>query len=88
METISHREMRNSSAEVLRRVEAGETLRVSNNGRPAALISPVGTDVTEAAVAAGGARPPRADLQTLRAIDRTQATRSTREIIEDVRGRW
>ncbi|WNV76866.1 type II toxin-antitoxin system Phd/YefM family antitoxin [Geodermatophilus sp. DSM 44513] len=40
METISHREMRNNSAEVLRRVEAGETLLVTNHGRPVALLSP------------------------------------------------
>lgn len=39
--TISHREMRNSSAEVLRRVESGEELIVTNHGRPVARLSPL-----------------------------------------------
>ncbi|WP_460519342.1 type II toxin-antitoxin system prevent-host-death family antitoxin [Humibacter antri] len=30
METVTHREMRNRSGEILRRVEAGETIRISN----------------------------------------------------------
>lgn len=84
MDTITHREMRNHSAEVLRRVEAGESLQVSNHGRPAAIISPVGTDAIEAA----NARPARAALESLRTIQRTKATKSTAAMIEDVRGRW
>tara|TARA_R110002020_G_scaffold14291_11_gene50742 strand:+ start:1524 stop:1646 length:123 start_codon:yes stop_codon:yes gene_type:complete len=36
--------MRNRSGEILRRVEAGESVLVSNNGRLAALIVPVGGD--------------------------------------------
>lgn len=88
METITHREMRNRSAEVLRRVEAGESLRVSNNGRPAALIVPVDHDAIDAAIASGEARPARADLMTLRTIHRVAAARSSGEIIKDARGRW
>ena len=44
METVTHREMRNRSGEILRRVEAGETLQVTNNGHLAALIVPAGND--------------------------------------------
>ena len=88
MKTITHREMRNNSADVLRRVEAGETLQVTNKGRPAALIVPVGRDAIEEAVADGTARPARAGLDTLRAIRRTKAEKTSAEIIEDVRGRW
>lgn len=40
MDTVTHREMRNRSGEILRRVEAGESIQVTNNGRPAAVIVP------------------------------------------------
>ena len=67
MDSITHREMRNNSAEVLRRVEAGESLQVSNHGRPAALIVPVGNDPLDASIAAEPpARPARAWLRSRR----------------------
>lgn len=53
METISQREMRNNSAEVLRRVAAGETILVTNNGQPAALLSPPPASRFEQLVATG-----------------------------------
>ncbi|HHW83398.1 MAG TPA: type II toxin-antitoxin system prevent-host-death family antitoxin [Actinomycetales bacterium] len=40
METISHRELRNNSAEILRRVAAGESFTVTNHGEVAAVIAP------------------------------------------------
>ena len=39
--TIPHRELRSNSAEILRRVQAGETFEITNNGRPVALLAPV-----------------------------------------------
>lgn len=53
METISQREMRNNSAEVLRRVAAGESFLVTNGGVPAAVISPPPASTSEALVASG-----------------------------------
>lgn len=41
METVPQKELRNNVAEVLRRVEAGETLTVTVAGRPAARLSPM-----------------------------------------------
>lgn len=41
MESISHRELRNQSAKVLRAVAAGESYTVTNNGRPVAKIVPI-----------------------------------------------
>ena len=41
VETISQREMRNSSGEVLRRVKSGESILVANNGTPVAMLVPV-----------------------------------------------
>ena len=40
MRTVTHREMRNNSGEILRAVAAGETVQVTNNGQIAAVISP------------------------------------------------
>lgn len=42
MTTIPHRELRNSSSEVLRRVQAGETIQVTNHGEVVAILSPPG----------------------------------------------
>ena len=39
-ETVTHREMRNNSGQILREVAAGETYQVTNNGVVAAIISP------------------------------------------------
>ncbi len=48
MKTIPHRELRNHSGDVLRRVQAGETIQVTNHGEVVAILSPargVGLDV-------------------------------------------
>ena len=42
MAEIASRELRNDTAGVLRRVEAGESLTVTSNGRPVAELVPVG----------------------------------------------
>jgi prevent-host-death family protein len=40
MRRISHREFRNNSAAVLREVQAGETMEITNNGEVVAVLSP------------------------------------------------
>jgi antitoxin (DNA-binding transcriptional repressor) of toxin-antitoxin stability system len=80
--------MRNRSGEILRRVEAGETVRVSNNGHPAALIVPVGGDPLDGLVARGEARPARTGTDVLAAIRRVMSPVSSSDLIEDSRGRW
>lgn len=40
MKTIPHRELRNHSGDVLRRVQAGETIQVTNHGEVVAVLSP------------------------------------------------
>lgn len=88
MEKVTHREMRNRSGEILRRVEAGESIEVSNNGRPAALIVPIGGSVLDGLIARGEARPARADAETLLAIRRVESSTTTQGLIDDSRGRW
>ncbi len=88
METITHREMRNNSSEVLRRVEAGESIQVSNNGHLAAVIVPVGGEVLDALIARGEVREPRTSLASLSSITRATSSVSTRELLTDSRGAW
>lgn len=88
METITHREMRNRSGEILRRVEAGESVRVTNNGRLAALIVPAGGDSLDGLVDRGEARAARTETAALAQIKRSVSSASSRELVEDSRGRW
>ncbi len=41
MDSIGVRELRQRASEFLRRVEAGETIQVTDRGRPVALLSPM-----------------------------------------------
>jgi prevent-host-death family protein len=88
METVTHREMRNRSGEILRRVEAGESVRVTNNGQPMAMIVPVGGELLDALVARGEARPARTSGAALANIQRVVSAASSRDVIEDSRGTW
>ncbi len=53
METVSQREMRNNSGELLRRVAAGESVLVTNNGLPAAVLVPVTVGVRDRLISTG-----------------------------------
>lgn len=88
METVTHREMRNRSGEILRRVEAGESVQVSNNGRPAALIVPIEGNALDGLLARGEARAARGELEALATIARAKSAVTSREIINDTRGSW
>lgn len=41
MNSIGVRELRQRASDLLRRVEAGETIQVTDRGRPVALLSPI-----------------------------------------------
>ncbi len=88
MRSITHREMRNNSADVLRRVEAGESVQVTNNGRPAAMIIPVGGDTLDTLIERGGARAARSGVEALLKIRLAESEMSTAEILDDARGQW
>lgn len=87
MQEITHRQMRNESSAVLRRVAAGETILVLNSGRPAAVIGPPTGATVSSLAAQGQLRAATEPPHTLRSIARRTSTRSTAEIIEDSRGR-
>lgn len=86
MRTISHRELRNNSAEVLRAVGAGEIIEVTNHGEVAAVLVPPSLTPYERLVAAGKVRQPVDRAVDLRRIQRARSSETTAEIIADVRG--
>lgn len=88
METISHREMRNRSGEILRRVEAGESVQVTNNGRLSALIVPPAGRLIDALIASGEARAPLRSRMSILEVPLIESPETSEQIIEDARGRW
>jgi prevent-host-death family protein len=67
MAEVSARDLRNHTADVLRRVEAGERLRVNVNRRPVAELVPLGRPVWSAGAAMERVvREARADAGLLR----------------------
>ena len=88
METVTHREMRNRSGDILRRVEAGESVRVTNNGHLAALIVPAARASLDGLIARGEARAARGDVASIGQITRTRSAVASSDLIDDSRGRW
>ncbi len=88
MREITHRQMRNDSAEILRFVAAGEVIVVTNHGRPAAVLSPPRGDVVAQLVDQGQMREAVRPASDLTGIKRRRSSKSTAEIVDDVRSRW
>jgi len=86
--TVTHREMRNNSAEILRAVAAGETIQVTNNGKLAAIISPPSPSVMDRLAAEGRMRPALKPLSSLTKVKAKKVKVTTERILDDVRGRW
>lgn len=84
MRTVTHREMRNNSAEILRAVAAGEDILVTNHGEPAALITRPHLTPLDVLIATGQARLPTKDLRSLR-LPTKKASVTTKEILDDLR---
>lgn len=88
MRTVSHREMRNNSGEILRAVAAGETVQVTNNGRVAALIVPPTIDPLDELIERGRARAPLVPPTGFASIERVSSERSSAQILDDLRNPW
>jgi prevent-host-death family protein len=67
MARIGVRELRQNASAVLRRVLAGESIEITQRGRPVALMVPIPepTDVIERLVSEGRARPAKGNLTDL-----------------------
>lgn len=69
MSEVAARELRNHTADVLRRVEAGEQVTITSRGRPVAELAPV----------RAVRRRPIARAELMRRLSRTQADSGLRE---------
>ena len=67
MRRIGIRELRQNASEYVRRAEAGETIEVTDRGRPVARLSrlPEGDSILERLIAEGKATPAQGDLLEL-----------------------
>jgi prevent-host-death family protein len=66
MATVGVRELRQRASELLRRVEAGETIEVTDRGRPIAVLAPLpDRSPIERLRAAGDLVPSQHDLDSL-----------------------
>jgi prevent-host-death family protein len=66
MATVGVRELRQRASELLRRVEAGETIEVTDRGRPVAVLAPLpDRSPIERLSAAGDLVPSQHDLDDL-----------------------
>jgi prevent-host-death family protein len=84
---VGVRELRQNLTVYLRRVTAGETLEVTDRGRPVALLTglPAVASPLRRLVAAGKAKAPTGDLLELGAPSRTRHTLSLSEALEHER---
>lgn len=80
--------MRNNSAEVLRRVESGETITVTNHGRAVARLSPVRRPMLDELEDQRQIRRATASMADLARLERIVLSdgETTADIIADVRG--
>ncbi|WP_314919923.1 type II toxin-antitoxin system prevent-host-death family antitoxin [Actinomyces oris] len=83
MQTIMHRELRNNSAAILHRVQAGETFEITSNGEPVATLSPISRDRRPILRQQGAVR--EATHVDFRALKRT-ADVSSQAVLDDLRG--
>jgi prevent-host-death family protein len=85
MESVSQREMRNRSGELLRRVAEGESILVTNNGVPAAVVVPVGDARTRLATSGRLRLGTGVDPSVL--PPPVQPVRPTGDVLDEDRGR-
>ncbi len=84
MATIAHRELRNDSAEILRRAASGESFEVTNNGRVVAMVVPPAESALERYLQARLLAPPSA--RSLPRIARVTPARPSLETLDELKG--
>jgi len=85
METIPHRELRNNSSAVLRSVQAGRSVGITNHGKLVAMLVPPPSTRLGELLLAGRVRPARncADVRTL---PRSTLDHPVAVLLEDLKG--
>jgi prevent-host-death family protein len=90
MDRIPIRSLNQDTAGVLARVERGETVEITNRGRPIARIVPVGVDPLHELVNSGVIAPPTITLPFTVPTGAPPAGQEAGELISDLRDeeRW
>ena len=65
MASVGIRELRQRASELLRRVEDGESIEITDRGRPVAVLMPLPSDPLERLRASGDLEPSTGDLADL-----------------------
>jgi prevent-host-death family protein len=65
MASVGIRELRQRASELLRRVEDGESIEITDRGRPVAVLAPLPVDPLERLIAAGDLQPGAGDIADL-----------------------
>jgi prevent-host-death family protein len=65
MSSVGIRELRQHASDLLRRVEGGERIEITDRGRPVAVLAPLPEDPLERLRAAGDLQPSQGDLTEL-----------------------
>jgi antitoxin (DNA-binding transcriptional repressor) of toxin-antitoxin stability system len=81
------RELRDTLPAAIRRVRGGETIEVTHDGVPVALITPVPESKLDRLIAAGEVTLPTASLFPLPTPGRQTGPMSASEALEDDRGK-
>ncbi len=80
---MTRTELNQQTAKVLARVAAGETLTITDRGRPIAQLSPPQTSAWDDLIAAGRVQLPT--LSGALSIQRVKSDRTSAEIIDELR---
>lgn len=85
MASMGIRELRDNLTAAIRRVRAGETIEVTHDGEPVAVLSPVKRSRLDEMIAAGQATPAKRPLDLSRKPLRIRGGRSISEILDEQR---
>jgi prevent-host-death family protein len=78
-------ELNQQTGRVLRRVQAGESLVVTDHGRPVAMLVPAPTSRFKQLEMLGHIKPPKNTSGRLTPVKRVKLSRSTDEILAEIR---
>jgi len=88
MKRIGIRELRQNASEYVRRAEAGETIEVTDRGRPVARLAPLpaAESILDRLIAEGKMTPATADIASLGPpLPPTPGARPLSEIVDELR---
>jgi prevent-host-death family protein len=88
MERIGIRQLRQNASEYVKRAESGETIEVTDRGRPVARLTPLpmGDSILDRLIAEGKATPPTLDRRTLPPpLPRLPGERPLSQVLDELR---